>query len=167
MGRQLILIRHAKAEAGTNDRQRALTRRGLTDAAAIGRLLAEAGCQPDQAVVSPAIRARQTWDQAQAGLDGPVPVLIEEDIYRNRVDLLFELVQRLPVELGCVALVGHNPAMAEFGYLLDDGNGDPAARAELLAGYPTSAVARFGVAAEWDQLVAGSATLLSFAVGRG
>jgi phosphohistidine phosphatase len=165
--RRLILIRHAKAEAGTNDRQRALTRRGLTDAAAVGRLLAEGGSVPDQALVSPAIRARQTWDQVQAGLDGPVPVVIEEDIYRNRVDLLFELVQRLPVELGCVVLVGHNPAMAEFGYLLDDGAGDPAARAELLAGYPTSAVARFGVAVEWDQLVAGSATLLSFAVGRG
>lgn len=165
--RQLILIRHAKAEAGTNDRQRALTRRGLVDAAAVGQLLAEAGSRPDQALVSPAVRARQTWDRVRAGLDGPVPLVIEEDIYRNRVDLLFELVQQLPAELGSVVLVGHNPAMAEFGYLLDDGAGDPAARAELLAGYPTSAVASFGLDLAWDRLVAGSATLLSFAVGRG
>jgi phosphohistidine phosphatase len=165
--RRLILIRHAKAEAGTNDRQRALTRRGLADAAAVGRLLAQAGGRPEQAVVSPAIRARQTWEQVQAGLTEPVPLVIEEDIYRNRADLLFELVQRLPAELSCVALVGHNPAMAEYGYLLDDGAGDPAARAELLAGYPTSAVATFGLDLEWDQLLAGSATLLSFGVGRG
>lgn len=165
--RRLILIRHAKAEAGTNDSQRALTRRGLTDAAAVGQLLARAGTVPGVAVVSPAVRARQTWEQVQVGLPAPVPLVIDDDVYRNRVELLFELVQRLPAELDCLALVGHNPSMAEFGYLLDDGAGDPAARAELLAGYPTSAVATFGLAAEWAELLAGTATLLGFAVGRG
>lgn len=118
-------------------------------------------------MVSPAVRARQTWEQVQTELVAAVPLVIDDDIYRNRVELLFELVQRMPAELGCLALVGHNPAMAEFGYLLDDGAGDPAARAELLAGYPTSAVATFGLETEWDELVAGAATLLSFAVGRG
>ena len=165
--RQLILIRHAKAEDGSDDRQRALTKRGLADATAVGQLLARAGCRPELAVVSPAVRAAQTWDRVQAGLAAPVPLVLDEDIYRNRVDLLFELVQRLPAELASLVLVGHNPAVAEFGYLLDDGAGDPAARAELLSGYPTSAVATFELSAGWDQLLAGSATLRSFAIGRG
>jgi phosphohistidine phosphatase len=165
--RQLILIRHAKAEAGTDDRLRALTPRGQADATAVGRLLARADLRPDRAVVSPAVRARQTWDRVQAGLLAPVELLIDSDIYRNEVGLLLELAQQLPAELGCVVLVGHNPAMAEFGHLLDDGAGDPAARAGLLAGYPTSGVAIFDVTDGWDALTPRSATLRSFAVGRG
>jgi phosphohistidine phosphatase len=96
-----------------------------------------------------------------------VELTIESDVYRNEVGLLLELAQQLPADLGCAVLVGHNPAMAEFAHLLDDGAGDPAARAGLLAGYPTSAVAVFDLTDGWDALTPRSATLRSFEVGRG
>ena len=53
--RRLILLRHAKAEnqaASGEDIDRALTARGLADAARMGQVLADAGLQPDLALVS-------------------------------------------------------------------------------------------------------------------
>lgn len=58
---RLILMRHAKAEASApgGDVDRALSERGLRDAAAIGRALAARGLKPDMALVSaPGARAR-------------------------------------------------------------------------------------------------------------
>ena len=69
--RRLILLRHAKAEnqaASGEDIDRALTARGLADAARMGQVLADAGLQPDLALVSSGVRARQTWEAAKAGV---------------------------------------------------------------------------------------------------
>jgi phosphohistidine phosphatase len=164
---QLILIRHAKTEDGTIDFQRALTSRGESDAAAVGRLLARTGVLPDLAVVSPARRARQTWDGVQAGLADPVEVVIEERIYHNEVAALFEVVHEAAAETRRLAMVGHNPSIAEFANALDDDQGDPEARDRLRAGYPTSGMAIFEITGGWDALAPHSATLQSFAVGRG
>lgn len=170
-GRRLILIRHAKAEAGAVDLERPLTPRGVADAAAAGRLLARAGAVPDRAVLSPARRARQTWDAVQAGLAEPVEVVIDERVYDNDVAALFQVVAEAEVDagaaLGCLALVGHNPSFAEFASTVDDGQGDPQARERLRAGYPTSGVAVFELTGGWDALAPGSATLRSFDIGRG
>jgi phosphohistidine phosphatase len=163
---QLILIRHSKTEDGTIDVQRALTSRGRADAAAVGRLLGAAGVRPDLAVVSPASRARQTWELAQAVLAEPVEVVVDERIYQNEVGVLRQVVAETGADVGCLVLVGHNPSVAEFAQLLDDEQGDPDARDRLRTGYPTSGVAIFEVAGGWDALTPHSATLRSLDVGR-
>src|SRR5689334_8265 len=70
--RRLVLIRHAKAAEGNVDRERPLAKRGMNEAPEIGRWLAERQLVPDRVVVSPALRARQTWERATTGLDGAV-----------------------------------------------------------------------------------------------
>ncbi|HEX8079655.1 MAG TPA: histidine phosphatase family protein [Jatrophihabitans sp.] len=169
-GRRLILIRHAKAEAGAVDLERPLAPRGESDAAAAGRLLARAGVVPDRAVLSPARRVRQTWDAVRAGLAVPVEVLVDERVYHNDVATLFQVVADAEAEagaIGCLALVGHNPSFAEFAITLDDGQGDRDARQRLRAGYPTSGVAVFELTGGWDALAPKSATLRSFDIARG
>ncbi len=169
-GRRLILIRHAKAGPGALDLERPLTPRGESDAAAAGRLLARAGVLPDRAVVSPASRARQTWDAVQAGLAEPVEVVIDERVYDSEVAALFQVVAEVETDgavIGCLALVGHNPSFAEFALTVDDGQGDRQARERLRAGYPTSGVAVFELSGGWDALAPGSATLRSFDIARG
>lgn len=170
-GRRLILIRHAKADAGALDLERRLTPRGESDAAAVGRLLARAGVTPDRAVLSPARRARQTWDAVQAALAEPVEVVLDQRVYDNDVAALFQVVAEAEVDagavLGCLALVGHNPSFAEFALTVDDGQGDQGARERLRAGYRTSGVAIFELAGGWDSVAPGSATLRSFEIGRG
>jgi phosphohistidine phosphatase len=170
-GRRLLLIRHAKADAGAVDLERRLTPRGESDAAAVGRLLAQTGVVPERAVVSPARRARQTWDAVQAVLAVPVQIVLDKRVYDNDVAALFQVVAEAEVDagvaLGCLALVGHNPSFEAFALTLDDGHGDEEARARLRAGYPTSGVAVFELTGEWAELAPESAILRSFDIGRG
>lgn len=174
------------------DLQRPLTPRGHSDAAAAGELLARAGVVPDLAVLSPAKRARQTWDGVQAGLAEPVEVVIDERVYDNEVAALFQAIAdagaitdvaggpataktpaaaKIPAAAkagaGCLALVGHNPSFAELAIALDDGRGEPKARERLRAGFPTSGIAVFELTGGWDALAPGSATLRDFEVARG
>jgi len=163
---QLVLIRHAKAADGPTDIERPLAPRGRRDAGALGRLLARAGIELDRVVVSPALRARQTWDGAQAQLSALVEVVVDQRIYDNEVDALFELTRDTPPRVHTLGLVGHNPSFAELAHLLDHTRGDAEARQELRAGYPTTGVAVFDIVGSWAELGPHSATLRIFTVAR-
>ena len=69
--RTLILLRHAKSDWSGNeaDVDRPLSKRGLRQAPHAGRWLAHSISSIDLAVVSPATRARSTWELASAELD--------------------------------------------------------------------------------------------------
>ncbi len=166
--RRLALVRHAKAAADNgDDTGRPLAARGVSDAPAIGRQLAEWGIVPARVVVSPANRAKQTWELAAAQLGQTAPPVLDERIYRNTVDDLLAVVQSTPAEVDTLVLVGHNPSMERFASALDDGAGDVTARQALADAYPTSAIAVFELAVEWAHVGTGSATLTAFAAPRG
>jgi phosphohistidine phosphatase len=164
--KQLVLIRHAKAAEGPLDLERPLTDRGRQDAGAIGQFLARSGITLDRVVVSPALRARQTWERAQSELAGMVPLDIDGRIYDNDADTLIGVIRDTPAELRTIALVGHNPSFAVLARELDDGQGDPEARQRLQSGYATSGIAIFELSGPWSDLGPASATLRSFAVPR-
>jgi phosphohistidine phosphatase len=162
--RRLVLIRHAKAAEGNVDRQRPLAPRGLREAPEIGRWLAERQLVPDRVVVSPARRARQTWERAATGLTGAPEPVQDERIYDNSVDDLLAVVRDTPDDVGTLAVVGHNPGMQDFAISFDDGSGDEAARREVTGKYPTGGLAVFTVEAPWSRAAAG--TLTDFAAPR-
>jgi phosphohistidine phosphatase len=162
----LVLVRHAKSADGPVDSERPLSDRGRHDAEAIGRFLAQAAIAPDRVVVSPARRARQTWKVAQSELGEVVPLTIDGRIYDNEVAALLETIRDTPASVQTLVLVGHNPSFASLAQTLDDTTGDPGARRELLAGYPTSAVAIFDLPGSWADVAVQSATLRAFAVPR-
>ncbi len=163
-----MLIRHAKAEAhGASDADRVLAPRGTADAGAIGRWLAHQDLRPERIVVSPARRARQTWDVAAGELGTAPPPVVDQRIYDNTVDDLLAVVGDASPDVATLVIVGHNPSMAELAFALDDGTGDAGARAEMARNYPTSALAVFAVASEWSGLRSGSGQLVRFAAPRG
>jgi phosphohistidine phosphatase len=167
--RQLVLVRHAKAAQEGADRDRTLARRGKTEAPAIGRWLAQRQIVPDRVVISPARRARQTWELAAAELDpsgsGTTAAPdVDERVYRNTVGDLLEVVREAPAAVSTLVIVGHNPAVQELAVAFDDGGGDAAGRRDLAEKYPTSGVAVFAVADPWA--VAEAGTLIAFAVPR-
>lgn len=164
--RRLVLIRHSKAAAGELDHERPLADRGSHDAAAVGRWLASAGVVPDLVVVSTALRAQQTWELAASVLGSSPEVVADHRMYVNTVGGLLAIVHETPDEVGTLVLVGHNPSIGELAVGLDDGAGDDGARAALARSYPTSGVACFDVAARWQHLDLGGATLTGFAVPR-
>jgi phosphohistidine phosphatase len=143
--RQLVLVRHGKA--------------------ADGRWLSEQGIRPDRVLVSPAVRAQQTWSAAAAEMGTAEGVVVDQHIYDNDADRLLEIVHDTPDEVATLLLVGHNPSFEQFAHDLDDGDGDESARRELAAGFSTCGVAVFGTDAAWRELR--RATLVRFAAPRG
>lgn len=165
--RRLVLIRHSKAVAGGDpDHDRPLAARGVADAAALGQWLAAAGVVPDRVVVSTAVRARQTWEYAVAGLDVGPAVLADHRVYDNTIDALLAILHETPSTVATVVLVGHNPSMGELAERLDDGRGDATAVAAVAESFPTSGVACFDVSGKWTRLGLGGARLTHFAVPR-
>jgi phosphohistidine phosphatase len=168
VARTLVLIRHAKAVGdGTPDIERALAPRGLADAGAVGRWLAEHDVVPDHALVSPARRAVQTWETAAAELAAAPPTSIDDRVYVNTFELLLAVARDTPDDVTTLAIVGHNPAMHAFAAVLADGRGNQRAVADLAEGFPTSGIAVLDIEGDWAELAAGGASLRAIAVPRG
>lgn len=110
---RLILMRHAEAEpaaASGRDRDRGLSERGRDDAARVGRALARRGFRPDHALVSPAVRTRQTWDLARDAF-GDVETRFDEPLYDGGAPTLRSLVEEMEDTAGCLIVIAHNPGV--------------------------------------------------------
>jgi phosphohistidine phosphatase len=148
--KRLILLRHAKAErcaSSGEDFDRALTEAGRRAAAAAGEALARAGLIPDVALVSPAVRTRQTFEAAAPSLPDARPELRQE-LYEGSAASLRQAAQSCDGDT--VLLVGHNPGIGALAAALaeacavipvDD-------QAFLREGFPTATAAAFEVTAE-------------------
>jgi phosphohistidine phosphatase len=164
--RRLVLVRHAQAADAPVDRDRPLTRRGAQRAAAIGSWLQRAGVVPDAVLVSPAVRAAQTWERAAASLGADLTPTVDERIYVNTVDAVLSVITETSEDVSTLVVVGHNPSVGELAFALDDGEGDPAARDDLHAGFPTGAVAVFALGSSFAELAPGAAKVTDFEVPR-
>lgn len=165
--RTLIVMRHAKAEtAAPSDHERPLEERGVEDAAAAGRWLAGEGLTPDVALVSGATRTRETYAAVADGARWEIEPTLEEGLYSAGFDSALDLVRMTDDQARTVLVIGHNPTMATLAQLLDDGEGEAGASAELMGDFPTSALAVFEYAGSWADLAAGSARVRAHHVGR-
>ncbi len=161
---RLVLIRHAQAADGPVDIDRPLTEQGLRQAAAIGPWLERSGLVPGAVLVSPARRAQQTWEQAAAALEPAPTSAVDARILDNTVEAVLAAVQETSEDVRTLAVVGPNPAVRELVELLDDGQGDPAARRTLDTGFPTCGVAVLDLTVPFAAVAPGAATLSVFAV---
>ena len=156
----LYLLRHAKSswdDPALDDFDRPLSKRGRTAAPLVGRYMAEHGWQPDRAMVSPAVRARDTWGLVSAELPAPVKTRFEPAIYMAEPEALLSLLRETEA-LGSVILVGHNPGLETLAARLAGPGSDPQARARMTEKFPTAALARLDVA----ELKPGGAALTDF-----
>ena len=152
--RRLMLLRHAKTENDApsgRDQDRRLDDRGRKDAAEIGGWIARHPPVPDAVLVSPAVRAHQTWEIALMAMRDLTPKNLAPPPH---VELLPELYGADPSQLlqsihaasaadpTWLMVVGHNPGMHELALALA-GSGDNAARRALAENLPTSGLAIF------------------------
>ncbi|MEU6287758.1 SixA phosphatase family protein [Streptomyces sp. NPDC015140] len=167
--RRLVVLRHAKSARpeGVADHDRPLARRGLRDAPAAGRALAEHDWLPDLALCSTAVRARQTWELASGQWGTPPPVRHDPRLYAAGVPELLDVVREAPGDVETLLLVGHNPGLEDLvGTLAGDALDDALDR--LRAKYPTSAVAVLDWhGTTWRALAPGAALLTAMTVPRG
>jgi phosphohistidine phosphatase len=165
--RRLVVMRHAKAEAvGPSDLERTLTERGRADAGEAGRWLASRQFAPEHALVSAAVRTRETWE----ALSGAAGWTLEPDhqaaLYAAGPEAALDLMREFPPGAGTAIVLGHNPTMAYLAQLLSDGTGDPESLSLMTEGFPTAALTLFEVEGEWAGLELGTARVAGFHVGR-
>ena len=146
--KRLIVLRHAKAERRAQsgeDADRALTPDGLSAAVAVGQALAAAGLIPDVALVSPALRTRQTFDAISPALPD-VHLRTVEGLYNAPAATLQEAAEA--ADANTVLLVAHNPGVHALALSLVKactmiGVED---RAFVAEGFPTATAAAFELA---------------------
>ena len=161
-------MRHARAEtfAGT-DQDRRLTDRGTASATDVGAHLRAEHLLPDYAIVSTAVRTRDTWTAVAegAGVTG-CAVSFDEAVLSGSFDRTLESLRAVPEEARTVLFVGHNPTAGFLCHFLDDGEGDSAALSGLLQGFPPAAVAVLEVTVPWADLGAETGHISEYYVGR-
>lgn len=166
--RQLIVMRHSKAEAfAANDHERTLTDRGVHDASDAGRHLADTGRVPDHALVSSAARALATWEAVAKASGSTADATVDDAVYGGSADVVMEALRTVPEDAEIVIFVGHNPTAASLAHELEDGHGEPEVLQEMLSGYATSAFAVFEVEVPWSELAPETGRIVDFYVGRG
>jgi len=120
--RELILLRHAHAEAasaGQADLDRPLSPEGLAEAEAAGRWLLEHAMVPDCVLCSPARRTRETLESV-LDVIGYVEQRLEESIYDATPGALVALAEA-HCDAERLLLVGHNPGLERLVALLHSG----------------------------------------------
>src|SRR4051794_7901701 len=157
--RRLMLLRHAKTENDApsgQDQDRRLDDRGRHDAAAIGGWIGRHPPFPDRVLVSPAVRAHQTWEiarDAMKELAPPPQVEFLPELYgADPAQLLQTIRMASSSDPQRLLLVGHNPGMHELAITLT-GSGDAAARKALDDNLPTAGFAIFDFAPDdWNDV---------------
>jgi len=157
--RRLMLLRHAKTESEApsgRDQDRRLDERGQYDAAEIGGWIGRHPPFPDSVMVSPAARARQTWELASETMKQHMPLPHVEtiaDLYGADPTQLLQIVRMASAtDPQRLMLVGHNPGMHELALALA-GSGDAKGRQALADNLPTSGLVIFDFAVDdWNDV---------------
>ena len=154
--RTLILLRHAKSDWSVSgpDIDRPFAERGLAQAPLAGLWLASHGGRIDLAIVSPARRARETWQLASEQFTSAPPTRFDDRMYAASAERILDIVHDVPDDVHTILLVGHNPGMEQLASRLAD--------EEVVM--RTSGIAEFGVTGPGHELDAASAVLRT--VGR-
>ncbi|PWD49541.1 phosphohistidine phosphatase [Serinibacter arcticus] len=117
--RTLVLLRHAKAEGfAGSDEARPLAVAGRRQATAVGQALQASGPVPDAALVSSAVRTRQTWELLASGLTAPPEPELLDDLYDATARSALDLVRHVEPDVRTLLVVGHEPVMSSLALLL-------------------------------------------------
>jgi phosphohistidine phosphatase len=167
--RRLIVLRHAKTERDSptgRDFDRRLDERGQQDAHEIGKYLADNHLLPDLALVSPAVRARETWSQVAPHLKS-AEMIFEPDLYGAEVSELLRVIaaaggRASDPQIETLMVVAHNPGLHELSLMLI-GAAETPEQQELACNLPTSGVTVIDFAFEdWGDITLRAGTLERF-----
>lgn len=163
--RRLMLLRHAKTEKDSSsglDRDRRLDARGRSEAPLIGRYMASHKLLPDIALISPAMRTRETTALLGGELS-PRPIVTEVgDLYgADPADLLRVLHDEATANAQSALIVAHNPGLHELALML------AAQSPHVIDAFPPASLAVFDFTAnEWDMVRPGRGQLVQFVTPR-
>ena len=145
--KMLSIIRHAKAEiasGGQSDFERALTKRGAKDTSVVAPVINRCKDSVDWILSSPAARTRTTAEIVAESLKFKGTIQWEDSAYLADAETWLSLLKKVPPEIQHVALIGHNPGVADLVAGLTTG-----APARLNIHFPTAAIANLEMEIFW------------------
>jgi phosphohistidine phosphatase len=161
--RRIVLLRHAKADwPSVPDYERPLAERGRQEASIAGRRLADLGITLDLAVVSSAVRTRETWKLVAHELPQRPRTVYEDRLYDATLGDLLALLTENPEEVDNVLLVGHNPGMHALADALSGEADDDHLTRLNRGGFPTAAVAVITFSGPWKTVEHGVGRLTDY-----
>ncbi len=121
MVKNLLLIRHAEAEFPDSDKrdfERLLTSNGNNQATILGEHINKLPLKLDAIYISPAHRTLMTGKLIAEQMDYTPRLMDAEELYEATENLMKAFVSRMDPLFNNVAIIGHNPSMAQlFAYL--------------------------------------------------
>lgn len=163
--KRLILMRHAKSswsDPEQKDIERPLNKRGLRDAPAMGKWLADKGYLPNQALVSSAKRTQETWRGVSSEIPD-CPAEFQPQLYHAGPAALMAALHAAPAATESLLMIGHQPGIGDFARRLlatPPNVGD-------FDSYPTAATAIIDFEADaWSGIVWSSGNLTDFIIPR-
>lgn len=166
----LLLMRHAKSDwsqEGQGDYARPLNKRGRRAAPLMAAYLRDRGLVPELALVSSAVRTRETWERmAEVFGEFAPPHEFSCDLYLARPQMILEAVNGAPETVSRLLIVGHNPGLEQTLSLLAAPVQDKAGATALVAiraKFPTAAIAEIEFTdGPWADVRFGSGLIRTF-----
>jgi phosphohistidine phosphatase len=151
--RRLMLLRHAKAvpQGLLADENRPLADRGRQDMASVAAFVAAKSLVPQLALVSPALRTRETWELLLPAFSTPPAHRFEPRLYSAPMESILYLVRETASEVSTLLLIGHNPGFEELAHLLS-GAGETDALVRFGGAMPTASLAVIDLAGNWPTI---------------
>ena len=153
-------MRHAKSSWNQPepDHERDLNARGRTSAGAVGKWLQTSGYVPDEAMVSTALRTRETYDRLKIETKRLVHIA---QLYHASAQEYLEYLQKANGQT--VLILGHNPGISDFASEMT-ASGPEHSR---FGNFPTCAtwIADFAIT-DWKDVRAGMAVSVNFTIPR-
>ena len=118
---KLIIIRHTKSDwsGNVNDLQRGLNKRGYNSCRVISKELKKRIDKPDLFLISPALRAKLTYENIFLNWDNKDNFLfIEKDLYYASTDQIKKKLTAKVIGFRNVVIIGHNPILNSLMYQL-------------------------------------------------
>jgi phosphohistidine phosphatase len=167
---RLLLLRHAKsdwtASAKVDDHERPLNGRGRRTAPEMGEYLRLKNYMPALVLCSTATRAKETLELILPALKSTPKVRYDRKLYLADWPQLLMAVQKAPVKISPLLLVGHNPGLEQLALALALKPQSVAERGraqKLAQKFPTAALAVFDFEIKnWKEVKPGFGRLVDF-----
>lgn len=141
----LLLLRHAKSswdDPDLSDFARPLAPRGEKAAPLIAKYMAQKCPAPGLVLCSGARRTVQTWELVSGRLGADLPVKFQRGLYLAPPSRLLAAIRRVPDDVDCLLMIGHNPGTEHLAARLSGPASDDKAFVRMMEKFPTAALAQ-------------------------
>jgi len=166
---RLLLLRHAKSDwprPGMPDRDRPLNARGREAVPRIAAHIFSHDLVPRRALVSTAVRSRETWKLMTPFFPRKPETIFERRLYESSPHAILSVIKETPASVKSLLVLGHNPGLQTLAMALI-GSGENQAREDLAGKFPTAALAVIDfIVGPWSALRPGTGRLDRFVTPR-